>query len=211
MANELEKIAAKSSVDIDGIKIETYKTSWCTCNELSVEVGTTGYEGGDTGHGGRTYMRITDESCTDMRCRIRANGKEYAFDTACGVDQIEIIFGGDCEMETFFEAVQFATKVLSEHTSGVHEYEPSKLEIRQMTFASYLNDLCDHYRRTGSLKGMSDIQRKHHVTPVTQQQFFECDLHRATGYIQQDFCNEVYAYILDTTKATPAPKYNNQQ
>lgn len=210
MKENLDKIAVKGSVNIDGIKVETYKTEFASCNIIEVEVGTTGYEGGDTSHGGRTYMRIRNCSSTDMRCRVQANGKQYEFDGACEAGEVELIFGGDCEMETFYEALQFAAKVIGEHTGGLKDYEPTRLEIRQMTFAAYLNDLCKHYRRSGSLKGMGKIQSKHHVTPVTQQQFFECDLHHATGYIGQDFCDKVYAYILDNTKATPAPKYSDE-
>jgi hypothetical protein len=42
-----------------------------------------------------------------------------------------------------------------------------------------------------------------------QQQFFECDLHHASGYVSREFCDRVYAFILDTTKAIPAPKYDD--
>lgn len=37
-----------------------------SCNILEVEAGTTGYRGGDTGHGGRTYFRIQNAASTDM-------------------------------------------------------------------------------------------------------------------------------------------------
>ena len=86
---------------------------------------------------------------------------------------------------------------------------PSPLEQRQERFALYINELCEHYRKRGSLKGMSDIRNKHHITGLTQQQFFECDLHHASGYVSREFCDRVYAFILDTTKAIPAPKYDS--
>ena len=42
----------------DGTQITTYSRDVVSCNILEVEAGTTGYMGGDTGHGGRTYFRI---------------------------------------------------------------------------------------------------------------------------------------------------------
>ena len=42
----------------DGTEISTYTRDVVSCNILEVEAGTTGYRGGDTGHGGRTYFRI---------------------------------------------------------------------------------------------------------------------------------------------------------
>ena len=44
----------------DGTEITTYTRDVVSANILQVEAGTTGYKGGDTGHGGRTYFRIED-------------------------------------------------------------------------------------------------------------------------------------------------------
>ena len=49
---KLKKIAEKL---FDGTKITTYTRDVVSANVLQVEAGTTGYKGGDTGHGGRTY------------------------------------------------------------------------------------------------------------------------------------------------------------
>ena len=38
----------------DGTEITTYTRDVVSANILQVEAGTTGYKGGDTGHGGRT-------------------------------------------------------------------------------------------------------------------------------------------------------------
>ena len=40
----------------DGTEITTYTRDVVSANILQVEAGTTGYKGGDTGHGGRTYF-----------------------------------------------------------------------------------------------------------------------------------------------------------
>ena len=49
----------------DGTEITTYSRDILSANILEVEAGTTGYKGGDSGHGGRTYFRIADAAGTD--------------------------------------------------------------------------------------------------------------------------------------------------
>ena len=207
MGKNLEEKYVKGLIKVDGIDVKTFKTEFDSCNIIEVEAGSTGYKGGDTGHGGRTYFRIKDLASTDMRCAVRNNGQLHEFDN---VGQIELIFGGDCEMETFYEALCFGADVLGEHTSGMSCYEPqiSHKEIQQTNFALYINELCDQYRKTHSLKGKSKLREKYRVSDISIQDFFECELNKAEGYVSQDFCNKVYDYVLDTTKAIAAPKYN---
>lgn len=52
----------------DGTEITTYSRDIVSANILEVEAGTTGYKGGDSGHGGRTYFRIADAASTTFRC-----------------------------------------------------------------------------------------------------------------------------------------------
>ena len=130
--------------------------------------------GGDTGHGGRTFFRIKNVSSTDMRLAFRDNGKYF---NSRYLNDMELTFGGDCELDTFCEALRIGYNVLSQHSTGalIDDFMPSPLEQRQERFALYINELCEHYRKRGSLKGMGDIRNKHHITGLTQQQFFECD------------------------------------
>lgn len=81
----------------DGTKISTYTRDVVSCNILEVEAGTTGYRGGDTGHGGRTYFRILD------------------------AEGFEVMLGGDCELETMIRALKFITKVLEEEAQEVYD------------------------------------------------------------------------------------------
>ena len=114
-AKKHEYEMSHGEVEVDGIKIQTRKKSIEDCNILSVEVGTTGPQGGDTGHGGRTYFRISNDASTDMRCIVvTSRGKRYEFDNAVDVDQIEIMFGGDSELDTFISALDFAAEKLRE-------------------------------------------------------------------------------------------------
>ena len=92
---------------INGVNIETWEREIFDANILSVEVGTNGYCGGDTGHGGRTYIRITDKGGTDISARVI---KDKYGDTS----GIEIALGGDAELSTIIEAFKFITMVLEE-------------------------------------------------------------------------------------------------
>lgn len=74
-------------------------------NIIKVSAGTTGYKGGDTGHGGRTIFCIRDVASTDMRVSINGGDPE-------DVREVAVIFGGDSELCTFKQALFFAYKTL---------------------------------------------------------------------------------------------------
>lgn len=209
-----EEFTPNSSVVVDGIEIKTCRREIASCNIIEAEVGTTGHMGGDTGHGGRTYLKIHDVSSTDMRCRVKGYCEDEGRYVNLEIDDasiVELSFGGDTELDTFYDALCFAVEVLGRETSGVDYYEPqmSNKELQQIKFAMYINELCEYYRKNHTLSGKSKIREKYKVSDIGVQQFFECDLHKAEGYVPQDFCNEVYAYVLDTTKAVPAPKFDD--
>ena len=111
-------------VEVDGTTIATAITEITSANILKVEVGTTGYKGGDSGHGGRTYLRIKDDGCTDMRCRVKGesdfdeNGNRMQGYSTDNANQIEIVLGGDCELDTFTTALRFAADVLEKKANG---------------------------------------------------------------------------------------------
>ena len=92
---------------INGVDVETWEREIIDANILSVEAGTNGYQGGDTGHGCRTYIRISDKCGTDISAKVVKN----RFGDTSG---IEIVLGGDAELSTVIEAFKFITKVLEE-------------------------------------------------------------------------------------------------
>lgn len=108
------EVKENSKVLYDGTEITTYEREVVSCNILDVEAGTTGYKGGDTGHGGRTYFRISDEACTDM-------GVNVLRDRYGGTSGFEVFLGGDCELETMIRALKFITKVLEDESKEVHD------------------------------------------------------------------------------------------
>ncbi len=97
-------MATKSIRCIDGIKLTTWRKEINSANVLGVEAGTTGPKGGDSGHGGRTYLRIADLGGTDLRCR--------AYKDQYGSAGVEIILGGDSERTSLMEALRFALNAL---------------------------------------------------------------------------------------------------
>ena len=92
---------------INGEEVVVYGTTITQACILDVSVGTTGYCGGDTGHGGRTYFKLSNVACTDMHCKIVPSQHHDG-----GVDEIEIEFGGDMELDNFIDALEFALRVL---------------------------------------------------------------------------------------------------
>ena len=103
----------------DGTEITTYTRDVVSANILEVEAGTTGFMGGDTGHGGRTYFRIQDEGSTDMK--INTYVDRY------GCRGFEVFLGGDCELETTISALKFITKVLEEESQEVYDSCPRSI------------------------------------------------------------------------------------
>ena len=75
-------------------------------NTLGFTVGTNGYHGGDSGHGGRTYISIQDLGCTDMDANV-SRSSEYG-------PKVEMILGGDSELDSIIEGLRWAADKLEE-------------------------------------------------------------------------------------------------
>lgn len=83
-----------------------HRTEITSANILEVKVGTTGFCGGDSGHGGRTYFSIKDLGSTD----ITVNTIKDSF----GCTGFEVILGGDCELATLINALTYIKTKLEE-------------------------------------------------------------------------------------------------
>ena len=97
---------------IGRIEISTYKCGVESANILEVGVGTNGYQGGDGGHGSRTYFRIKDLASTEMEVRVMWD--KY------GCEGFEVTLGSDCELVTIITAFKFIAKVLEDGAKEVH-------------------------------------------------------------------------------------------
>ena len=85
---------------------ELYDCDFGLFNTLTVTVGTNGYQGGDSGHGGRTYISIEDTGCTDLNARATINSHDQT--------KVEIMLGGDSELDSIIEALRWAADKLEE-------------------------------------------------------------------------------------------------
>lgn len=73
-------------------------------NIIGATVATTGYQGGDSGHGGRTYICIEDIADSDLHARVT--------ELPSGSTKFEIIAGGDSELDTLIESLRWAADTL---------------------------------------------------------------------------------------------------
>lgn len=89
-------------------KFPIYKTEIASANILEVKAGTTGFRGGDSGHGCRTYFSIKDLGGTDIAIYPT---RSYGYS---GYDGVEVLLGGDCELSTIIEGLKFIIQVLEE-------------------------------------------------------------------------------------------------
>jgi hypothetical protein len=96
----------QGKIKIDSSSIDTIEYTINALNIISVTVGTTGYCGGDSGHGGRTYLKLEDLGSTDLQVRVNNSG------TFAETSSVEIRLGGDSELSTFIQGLEFALKVL---------------------------------------------------------------------------------------------------
>ena len=97
---------------IHGKRVTTFRRDIINCNLLSVEAGTNGFHGGDTGHGSRTYICIRNDGNTDIH--VSTIG-------ACGDNGVEILLAGDTELETMICALKFITKILEDQAAEVYD------------------------------------------------------------------------------------------
>lgn len=84
-------------------------------------------------------------------------------------------------------------------------------ELRKQRFCGYINDLCKSYQSNGrKLINMSQIREKYKITGLTKEQFFAANLHNATKFVNREFTDQLYDYILDRTKSHGTPIYTSK-
>ena len=97
---------------VGGMEVPTFTREITSFNILEVEAGTNGYQGGDAGHGSRTYFRIQNLGGTDIQAHVLGKYNDEGF---------EVSLGGDCELETVITALKFITKVLEDQSKEVYD------------------------------------------------------------------------------------------
>lgn len=110
---ELEEGVKRSKKVVDGIEVPILRKEIIDANNLYVEVGTTGFKGGDSGHGCMTFFLLHDVKSTDIKI------------DSIYPDKVAICLGGDSELRTFIEALEFAADTLRKQA----EYGDTKADI----------------------------------------------------------------------------------
>ena len=85
---------------------ELNSSEFGTFNTLGVIVATNGYQGGDSGQVGRTYICFEDLCSTDIDAVV-----SYGQDTNA---KVEIMLGGDSELDSMIDALRWAADKLEE-------------------------------------------------------------------------------------------------
>lgn len=137
--------------------------------DMGVEVTTTGYAGGDKGHGGYTIVKLAnDTGCSHIEAAI---DDQYSRE----VTDLFITVRGDQELDDLIDSLAFALRHLCKATDrrvdiGLHD--------RSSRFLFYLDALVKSYHRDGnkSLKGISDLARQYNVSSISVPQFFQFGL-----------------------------------
>ena len=92
-------------INVDGKEVTAQNAEFVNANILGVTVGSNGLKGGDSGHGSRTIIRLKNECSTDWDCKVKRD------ETGC-VTEIEIVLGGDSELCTMINALEYSAKAL---------------------------------------------------------------------------------------------------
>lgn len=118
------KIKKNSRTLEDGTKITTYSREIESCNILEVEAGTTGYCGGDTGHGGRTYFRIQNAASTDMEVHSYTDRyNDYVFGVECQPFIFAVSKQTPCDHDAFSFNSEQDQEYLKEALEDVKEHQ----------------------------------------------------------------------------------------
>lgn len=78
-------------------------------DDCLVSAGTNGYQGGDAGHGGRTYIRI-------VMPQTYGFSTNRSYDYQDGTTTYEIVGAGDWELQVLHEALRFIVNTLDDQT-----------------------------------------------------------------------------------------------
>ena len=85
---------------------ELHSSEFGTFNTLGVTVATNGYQGGDSGYGGRTYICFEDQCSTDIDAVV-----SYGQDTNA---KVEIMLGCDSELDSMIDAFRWTADKFEE-------------------------------------------------------------------------------------------------
>lgn len=88
--------------------ITTYEKDFGSGSILGVEVGSTGFQGGDSRH----LLAFKNKDCSWFKVQVKDDRNNTVFCSDDIPEEIYIEFGGENQLETLVEALNFAVDVL---------------------------------------------------------------------------------------------------
>lgn len=81
------------------------------------------------------------------------------------------------------------------------------------TFTSYLKESLELYENNKSYRGISELSKKYHITPISKEKFIECGFKRTAKYVDEiisnkEYCQKVYDFVRDKSGCMDAPVYS---
>ena len=119
--SELNNVTV-SREEHDGTLFDVYSGEFWSSNTIEVKAGTTGFCGGDSGHGCRTYIKIADVGGTDIEVKSTESS-------------VEILLGGDCELSTLINGLYFMLSILKKQAYN----DNTQSIILNLNNTNYLN------------------------------------------------------------------------
>lgn len=104
MTENFDETVEVKNIDGRDVEVHTKGQNWFDC-----AVGTNGYHGGDSGHGGRAYFRLGNIDCDDFVVNEIYKKDMYNNKTLTG---IEFQMDGDLEIRSFIKSLEYAVSVL---------------------------------------------------------------------------------------------------
>ena len=97
--------------ELDDISVSLERKDFINASIFAVEVGTTGFKGGDAGHGSRAVLVFENHGSTAWEAEVDGpHGGSHP-------DRVTLRFGGDSEIANLAEALEFASARLREALS----------------------------------------------------------------------------------------------
>lgn len=87
----------------ENIGFRLYKKEIFDACIINITAGTTGYKGGDAGHGGKTFIKIEDIGGTDIHFEVKQTENEKS---------LIISLYGDAELNVMIKALEWIVKIL---------------------------------------------------------------------------------------------------
>lgn len=98
--------------ELDGGGVATERAEFTNASLFAAEIGTTGYRGGDAGHGSRAILIFENLGATSWE--VEVSGRHGATHP----DRVTLRFGGDAEVANLADALDFVAARLREQLAS---------------------------------------------------------------------------------------------